>query len=184
MHLLRIHTARLELVLGTPDLFRAHLIGPAALGAALGARVPETWPPPFMDEATLRQFITLVSDRDGPALAGFYWVLVEDGERVLIGNGGLTREGAGQLALGYSVLEEYQGRGLATEAVAALLAFGFADPGVDLIVAYTYPSFTASRRVLEKSGFVPAGAGTEPGTIAFERRRHPPAFSSANVKNE
>ncbi len=171
MELLRIPTARLELVLGTPDLFRRDLEDRAALGDALGARVPEAWPPPMMDDATLRQFIRLASDPEGPALAGFYWVLVGDGDRVLVGNGGLVRETPEQLALGYSVLEEYQRRGLATEAVAALVAFGFADSEVERIVAYTYPSFAASRRVLAKSGFTLAGAGTEPGTIAFERRR-------------
>lgn len=188
MELLRIRTSRLELVLGTPDLFRRDLVDRGALGAALGARVPETWPPPMMDDATLRHFIALASDPAGPALAGFYWLLVEGGERTLVGNGGLVRETPERLALGYSVLEGYQGRGLATEAVAALIAFGFDDPAVERIVAYTYPSFAASRRVLQKSGFVPAGAGTEPGTIAFERRRttagQDAAFSSTNVKNE
>lgn len=168
---LRILTARLELVLGTPDLFRRDLEDRASLAATLGARVPETWPPPMMDDATLRQFISLASDPDGPVLAGFYWVLVEDGERVIVGNGGLTREAPDRFALGYSVLEEYQGRGLATEAVAALVAFGFEDPDVERIVAYTYPSFAASRRVLAKSGFIPIGVGGAPGTIAFERRR-------------
>ena len=168
---LRITTARLELVLGTPDLFRRDLVDRSTLGAALGARVPPDWPPAMMDDETLRHFIALASAPDGPALAGFYWILVEGGERVLVGNGGLVRETLDRLALGYSVLDEYQGRGLATEAVAAIIAFGFEDPGVERIVAYTYPSFAASRRVLEKSGFVPAGAGIEPGTIAFERRR-------------
>ncbi len=171
MDLLRIPTARLELVLGTPDLFRRDLTDRGALAAALGARVLETWPPPLMDDETLRHFIALASDPAGPAMAGFYWVLVEDGERVLVGNGGLIREAPDRLALGYSVLDEYQGRGLATEAVAALVEFGFRDPGIELIVAYTYPSFAASRRVLAKSGFVPVGAGGEPGTIAFERWR-------------
>ena len=168
---LRLTTARLELVLGTPDLFRRDLVDRSTLGAALDARVPETWPPAMMDDETLRQFSALAWAPNGPALAGFYWVLVEGGERVLVGNGGLIRETADRTALGYSVLDEYQGRGLATEAMAALLAFGFEDPGVERIVAYTYPSFAASRRVLEKSGFVPAGAGHEPGTIAYERRR-------------
>ncbi|HIH03483.1 MAG TPA: GNAT family N-acetyltransferase [Methanoregulaceae archaeon] len=171
MELLRIPTARLELVLGTPDLFRRDLENRAALGVALDARVPEAWPPPMMDDATLRQFIALSSDPDGPVLAGFYWVLVENGERILIGNGGLTLEAPDRFALGYSVLDEYQGRGLATEAVAALVAFGFETPGIERIVAYTYPSFAASRRVLAKSGFMPIGAGGAPGTIAFERRR-------------
>ncbi len=171
MDLLRIPTARLELVLGTPDLFRRDLVDRSTLGAALGARVPEAWPPSMMDDETLRHFIALASDPAGPALAGFYWILVEGGERVLVGNGGLIREAPDRLALGYSVLDAYQGRGFATEAVAAILAFGFEDPAVERIVAYTYPSFMSSRRVLEKSGFVPAGAGTEPGTIAYERRR-------------
>jgi RimJ/RimL family protein N-acetyltransferase len=187
MDLLRIPTARLELVLATADLFRADLAGRDALGAALGARVPEAWPPPLMDDATLRHFIALASDPDGPSFAGFYWLLVEDGGRVLVGNGGLVRDAPDQLTLGYSVLEEFQGRGLATEAVAALVAYGFAEPGVERIVAFTYPSFASSRRVLAKSGFAPAGRGPDPGTIAYERRREgdqAAAFSSTKVKNE
>jgi RimJ/RimL family protein N-acetyltransferase len=171
MDLLRIRTARLELVLGTPELFRLDLEDRAALGTELGARVPSSWPPPLMDDATLLQFIELASDPSGSGLAGFYWILIEGEERVLVGNGGLISGDHGGLVLGYSVLDEFQGRGIATEAVAALITFGFEDPGIDEILAYTYPSFVASRCVLTKSGFVPAGAGNEPGTIAYVRRR-------------
>lgn len=174
VELLRISTARLELVLGTPALFRLDLASRASLGAALDATVPGEWPPPMMDDETLRHFVTLASDPAGPAIAGFYWILVDGDERVLVGNGGLTSEGPGRLALGYSVLEEYHGRGIATEAVAAIVEFGFRDPAIRLIAAYTYPSFAASRRVLEKSGFLPVGAGAEPGTIAYERTRDAP----------
>jgi RimJ/RimL family protein N-acetyltransferase len=188
MDLLRIPTARLELVLATADLFRADLEGRHALGEALGARVPRAWPPPLLDDATLRHFIALASDTDGSSLAGFYWILVGDGGRVLVGNGGLVREARDRLMLGYSVLEEYQGRGLATEAVTALVAYGFADPEIERIVAFTYPSFASSRRVLAKTGFTPAGAGPDAGTIAFERRREAGdqtgTFSNTKAKNE
>ncbi len=166
-----LRTSRLELVPGTAALFRADLENSPGLAGTLGAEIPADWPPPLMDDETLRQFIDLASDPSGPKIAAFYWVLDEDGRRVLVGNGGFTDEGVGMLALGYSVLDRYQGRGFATEAVAALVEFGFRNPAVRVISAYTYPDLAASIRVLEKNGFERAGPGPEPGTIAFQRRR-------------
>lgn len=41
-------------------------------------------------------------------------------------------------------------------------------PGVTLVQAHTTAANPASVRVLERSGFLPAGAGAEPGTLRFE----------------
>lgn len=197
MALTSLRTARLELLLATPEIFRCDLAGRASLAACLEARVPPTWPPEFLDEETLRQFISLSSD-PGSGFASFYWVLLEDDERTLVGDGGMLRESPGRMMIGYALLDEWQGRGFGTEAVGALVEFAFRDPGVDLVVAYTYPDRAASIRVLEKNGFVRSGAGGEPGTIGFERRRQlredeggpsacqvdpgPPLRSSTSVK--
>jgi len=76
------------------------------------------------------------------------------------------------VVLGYSVLDEYHNRGYATEAVRALVPEIFSLPGIQRIIATTYPDFGASVRVLEKNGFsrtdrVPAGTGAEEGTVCF-----------------
>ncbi len=170
MALLSLRTERLELLLGTPAVFRYDLEDRVALAACLGARVPAAWPPEFLDEETLRQFITLSSDPES-GFHGFYWILVEGDERTLVGDGGMLRESPERMMIGYALIEEWQGRGFGTEGVEALVEFAFRDPAVEMVVAYTYPDRFASIRVLEKNGFVRAGAGGEPGTIGYERRR-------------
>ena len=166
-----LRTARLDLLPGTPALFKLDIEDRTALGHCLNADVPSTWPPEFMDEKTLGEFITLSSDSDS-GFSSFYWILRGEGERTLIGSGGILRESPERVMIGYAILEEWQGRGLGTEAIDALVEFAFRDPGVEQVVAYTYPERLASIRILEKNGFTPYDTdGGDPGTIAFERRR-------------
>ena len=63
----------------------------------------------------------------------------------------------GVAEIGYGLLEEYWGRGYATEAVRAALDWALAQPEVTAIEAETAPDNAASRRVLEKCGFRPNG---------------------------
>jgi RimJ/RimL family protein N-acetyltransferase len=58
-----------------------------------------------------------------------------------------------QAAVGYSMRPEFRGRGVATQAVRLLSTWAFAI-GVQRLVAGTAPDNLASRRVLEKAGFV------------------------------
>ncbi len=55
--------------------------------------------------------------------------------------------------LGYAIGEDYWGKGFTTEAVHAILRFGFEELKLDLISAYCYPFNERSKRVLEKCGF-------------------------------
>ena len=78
----------------------------------------------------------------------------------------------GTVEIGYSIVEAYQGRGIGTEIVAALVAHAFGDARVTRVIAETFPELVASIRVLEKNGFRRIEeAGAEPGVIRFERRR-------------
>jgi ribosomal-protein-alanine N-acetyltransferase len=52
--------------------------------------------------------------------------------------------------IGWRLAWEYWGRGYATEAARASLAYGFQTLGLDEIVAMTVPRNTRSRRVMEK----------------------------------
>ena len=54
---------------------------------------------------------------------------------------------------GYAIGENYWGKGYMTEAVLALLRFGFEELNLDLISAYCYPSNERSKNVLKKCGF-------------------------------
>ena len=69
----------------------------------------------------------------------------------------------GVAEIGYGISEEYQNHGYATEAVKAVLTWAFQNPEVTAVEAETDAENTASKRVLEKSGFVPNGIIGEEG---------------------
>lgn len=55
--------------------------------------------------------------------------------------------------VGYSIDEAYIGKGIATEAVQLVVAFGFEQVRLHRIEAYVSPNNSGSIRVLEKAGF-------------------------------
>jgi len=55
--------------------------------------------------------------------------------------------------LAYRFARVTWGRGIATEAAAALTDYAFMSAGLSQLVAVTFPENSASRRVLEKVGF-------------------------------
>ena len=59
--------------------------------------------------------------------------------------------------VGYRLRREFWGRGLATEAARASVAFGFDTIGLERIEGHALPENTASHRVLEKCGLRPDG---------------------------
>lgn len=63
----------------------------------------------------------------------------------------------GIVEIGYGIIEKYQKHGYATEAVKAISAWAFQEPKVLAIEAETDENNTASKRVLEKCGFVFTG---------------------------
>ena len=108
---------------------------------------------------------------DGPYGISFFAVIA--GASAVIGNGGFKgRPGEdGTVEIGYSIMEEHQGAGYATEAVKALIAWAFGHPEVARVVAETYPDLAKSIRVLKKNGFTETGPGLEEGVIRFEFTR-------------
>jgi [ribosomal protein S5]-alanine N-acetyltransferase len=83
------------------------------------------------------------------------WALVERGSWALVGFCGLSPETVGgqdEVHVGYRLARRFWGCGLATEAVSAVLADGFAR-GLASVVAIVQPAHGASIRVLEKAGF-------------------------------
>ncbi len=65
--------------------------------------------------------------------------------------------------IGYGILEEFQRRGYAAEAVRLALEWAFRRPEVHAVEAETDPENAASQRVLEKCGFRPLGIMGEEG---------------------
>ncbi len=68
----------------------------------------------------------------------------------------------GVVEVAYGMSPEEQGKGYATEAVQALLAYAAATGEVSMVVAHTLPASTASKRVLAKCGFRHVGEVIDP----------------------
>ena len=68
----------------------------------------------------------------------------------------------GVVEIAYGIAPGYQGRGLATEAAGALVAFALERVDVTSIRAHTLPENNASARVLAKSGFHHLGEVVDP----------------------
>lgn len=74
-------------------------------------------------------------------------------------------DASGSTEIGYGIAAEKQGRGYATEAVTAATAWALGQNGIHCVTAEVEKDNIASVRVLEKSGFEPAGKFGEEGPI-------------------
>jgi [ribosomal protein S5]-alanine N-acetyltransferase len=74
--------------------------------------------------------------------------------------------------VGYWVAERFNGRGLATRAVAEVVEIAFGELGLHRLEAGTLVHNLPSRRVLEKNGFEPIGLARRYLHIAGEWRDH------------
>jgi RimJ/RimL family protein N-acetyltransferase len=167
----RLRTRRLELIAATPALARAAVAGNAELARALTVAVSASWPPPVHREAQMYFATQLEND---PSLVGWsFWFVVEARALELVGSIGFKGHASadGVVEIGYSILDKSQRRGLATEAMGALIDWAFAHEHVRSVRAHTEADAAASIRVLEKNGLRRVGDGDEPGTIRFELRR-------------
>jgi RimJ/RimL family protein N-acetyltransferase len=67
--------------------------------------------------------------------------------------------------IGYSIVRDFRGRGIATEAVRSLIDEAFAQAGLTRVNAYCLPENTPSRRVLERLGFSQEGVLPRGATV-------------------
>jgi len=95
------------------------------------------------------------------------WGILLKSTGLLVGNCGLPhisfKQGTGEI--NYYVAREYRGQGLATEALMALLGFGFGDMGLTRIQGRCAPDNRSSERVMQKAGMkfermIQSGAGS------------------------
>lgn len=90
---------------------------------------------------------------------GIRWVITRRGSAQMLGSCGFWRlvKEHYRAEIGYDLAPEYWGMGVMTEAVGAILGFGFGPMGLHSVEAQIDPDNSASRRVLEKLGFVQEG---------------------------
>lgn len=139
----------------TPRLFhRALTPDDAAAFFALNGN-PEvmrlTGEPPLTSVEQARAAIESYPDWDTVGYGRWGCVLRETG--ALIGFCGLKwLDDLEEVDVGYRFLPEFWGRGLATEACAASVAFGFEVLGLQRLIGLVLPENAGSIRVLEKVG--------------------------------
>lgn len=99
--------------------------------------------------------ITMIEDKIVNNI-GINWAITVKGNPKLIGIIGhyKIQPENHRCEIGYMILPQYNGQGIVTEAVKALLIYGFDDLQMHSIEAVIDPSNLASARVLQKSGFV------------------------------
>ncbi len=89
----------------------------------------------------------------------FRWGITLKDEDVVIGTGGYVAWDKQQHlgGIGYDLARAYWQQGIMTEAVAAMVRFGFEEMGLNRIEAMVMPDNSASARLLQKLGFQEEG---------------------------
>jgi len=148
-------TARMRLVPLSLAQMQLQLDDYAALERSLGARVTGNRLESEMRSIISRSMAYMRQESED-AVWNTFWAAILESEGVFVGGIGFKGppNGDGEVELGYGFDPPYQNQGLATEAVAALTAWAFTQPGVYLVIAETNYTNVASARVLQKAGFL------------------------------
>jgi ribosomal-protein-alanine N-acetyltransferase len=157
-----------ELVIRTERLRLTPLAGPAleallahdraTLERLTGARFGDPAAPPYMADA-----LPVVRDRlrQAPEEGRWWnWLAVRGESAEAVGSvafaGPPDQDGA--VLIGYAMYPAFEGRGYATEAVRAMIAWAFAQPGVRQVRALAPVWNTPALRVAENVGMRPVAA--------------------------
>ncbi len=168
---LRIETDRLVLEPVTP----AHAAG---IHEAVVTSQPELIPwMPWAVEPTLErtELQTAQSERDFQERTHFHFAVLERATGSVVGVAGFDNETPGSPELHYWIRTDRAGRGLATEAGRALIAWAHRELHVDRVWLWAGRDNAASRRVAEKLGFQhigPLGWKPDGGLGVFDAERY------------
>jgi RimJ/RimL family protein N-acetyltransferase len=119
-------------------------------------RSERSWAPDYPTTGDVMVATSALANGHSFAMVAMPWGLftvVEKSSGLSIGGIGFKSapNERGEVEIGYGIADSYQGRGVATEAVAALC--DFARRGAGFVLAETDRDNLASQRVLEKCGF-------------------------------
>ncbi len=137
-------------VLQQPDL-RAYQDLPAAGRKAFGQMVAAR--PTKLSAGSTGRFEWLVQFANSSGTLGWVSLRIHD-----------RKEAAAEI--GYSILREHRGKGIATEAVRALLTQAFDIAGVARVQAFCVPANQASRRLLKRLRFHADGVLTHGASVS------------------
>ena len=167
-----VKSRRLNLIATTTELLKKDIAGSEHLAEALGVASPDSWPPDLYGPSAMRYALEQLGDPTEQCWS-FWYLTTPDEPRELVGICGFKGrpDASGSVEIGYSVLEPFRRKGLASEAVASLVGWAFTHHNVREVSAETFPYLTQSIRVLEKNGFVLTGAGSEAGVVRYAVKR-------------
>jgi ribosomal-protein-alanine N-acetyltransferase len=84
-----------------------------------------------------------------------FWMLYDRATGAFVGRGGLQQTvatGDDEVEIGWAIVPDRWGEGLATELALASIEAGFGTLALDQLIAFTLVGNLASRRVMEKAG--------------------------------
>ncbi|XBQ17518.1 MAG: GNAT family N-acetyltransferase [Oceanicaulis sp.] len=176
---LEVRTGRLRLVAIDAELARLQIADRDAFFDAVGAQSEAVWPPVPEDAPRLAEKLDILQKNpDERGWRGWVFLMgwTPGGLDRAVGTGGFfgPPDETGAIEIGYAMAASFREQGLATEAVSGLLDWAFSHANVKRVTAWTEPHLTASRRVLEKTGFTETGESPGPDgrpRVGYERLR-------------
>jgi RimJ/RimL family protein N-acetyltransferase len=170
---MNIETSRLLLIGATEALLVAELQNRRRLSEVLKVAVPANWPPRLYDQPALEYTLKYLKENPDARDWVFWYIALREPEPIAIGITGFKGKPSddGTVELGYSICEQFQRNGYASETVAALINYAFSQDQVKRVIAETLPELAPSIRVMEKNGLTFIGQGSEEGVIRYELKR-------------
>ncbi len=163
------------LVPGTAELANAAISDGDRFAQLLHAHVTDQWPPEVL--ADVEQ---MFADRLNaePERVGWYgWYIIAANTQLapidtLVGSiGCMPPANDGTVMFGYSVLPDFEGRGIATEAALAFVGWLIAQPGIALVRADSFERNLASCRILQRCGLSLVGTSPDDPTAPESDRK-------------
>ena len=118
----------------------------------------------FVSDEVSPDWVAHLREASGPDPWTLGFAVVHRDDDRVIGSAAFkgAPDGDGVVEIAYGIAPSYEGRGYATEAAKALVAFALERVDVTSIRAHTKPENDASGRVLSKSGFQQVGEVVDP----------------------
>ncbi len=160
-----LETSRLTLIPADEKILRSELKKERFPDLLKDITIPQNWPHHTITNDVIEAFLLLLEQN---RLYNFYWIYNNNlGERILIGSGGIMLNEDFDYEIGYSVLEQFENNGFATEAIICIIQW-FANSALgERLIAKTEKNNQPSIRVLEKVGFILSSEEKESNLLIY-----------------
>lgn len=159
-----IETERLRLVPFAPDQILALIEKPEKFEGLLGYPAATGLREFFLSDDVSQAFLASLRILRNPDPWHLGFAVLHGSDGKVIGSAGFNGapDSSGMVEVAYGIVPDFQGRGYATEANKALVAFAFGSGLVHTVRANTLPGANASTKVLRKCHFMYKGEFNDP----------------------